>query len=75
MRVCACAWALADGMTHLDWAVLYLGMRACYIRLRSGWGSDGKVYRVARLEKLLETKRPLRLWFICCWMFLRFFCV
>ena len=47
--VCACAWAPADGMTHLDWAVLYLGMQACYIRLRSGWGSDGKVYIVLRL--------------------------
>ena len=35
-------------MTHLDWAVLYLGMRACYIRLRSGWGSDGNVYIVLR---------------------------
>ena len=48
--VCACAsaWAPADGMTHLDWAVLYSGMRACYIRLRSGWGSDGYVYNVLR---------------------------
>ena len=46
--VCACAWAPAHGMTHLDWAVLYLGMRACYIRLRSGWGSDGNVYIVLR---------------------------
>ena len=24
------------------------GMRACYIRLRSGWGSDGNVYNVLR---------------------------
>ena len=49
-RACvrACAGAPADGMTHLDWAVLYSGVRACYIRLRSGWGSDGKVYNVLR---------------------------
>ena len=49
--------APADGMTHLDWAVLYSGMRACYIRLRSGWGSDGDVYDVLRGLGLLETKR------------------
>ena len=42
------ARAPADGMTRLDWAVLYLGMRACYIPLRSGWGSDGKIYGVLR---------------------------
>ena len=46
--VCAFAWAPADGMTHLDWAVLYLGTPACYIGLRSGWGSDGNVYIVLR---------------------------
>ena len=45
---CACASAPADGMTHLDWAVLYSGMQACYIRLRSGWGSDGNLYNVLR---------------------------
>ena len=35
-------------MTLLDWAVLYLGVRARYIRLRSGWGSDGNAYTVLR---------------------------
>lgn len=35
-------------MTHLDWAVLYSSVRACYIRLRSGWGWDGNVYNVLR---------------------------
>ena len=35
-------------MTHLEWAMLYSGMRACFIRLRSGWGSDGNVYNVLR---------------------------
>ena len=46
--VCACAWAPAVGMTHLDWAVFYSGTLACYIRLRSGWVSDGNVYNVLR---------------------------
>ena len=48
VRACACAWAWAPavGMTHLG--VLYSGMRACYIRLRSGWGSDGNVYNALR---------------------------
>ena len=48
VRACVCAWAWAPavGMTHLG--VLYPGMRACYIRLRSGWGSDGNVYNALR---------------------------
>ena len=37
-------------------AVLYLGMRACYIRLRSGWGSDGNVY--IALRGLRELWKP-----------------
>ena len=63
-RVCACAfaWAPADGITHLDWAVLYSSMRACFIRLRSGWGSDGNIYNVLRglkhFWKPSGTKRP-----------------
>ena len=40
------AWAPAVGMTHLG--VLYFGRRACYICLRSGWGSDGNVYNALR---------------------------
>ena len=36
----------AVGMTHLG--VLFPGMRACYIHLRSGWGSDGNVYNALR---------------------------
>ena len=43
---CACARALAVGVTYLG--VLYPGMRACHIRLRSGWGSDGNVYNALR---------------------------
>ena len=35
-------------MTHLDRAVFYPGMRACYIPLRPDWGSDGNVYNVLR---------------------------
>ena len=46
-------------MTHLHWAVLYPGMWTCYIRLRSGWGSDGNVYNVLRGLRLLETKRGM----------------
>ena len=46
LSACVCAWAPANGMTNLDWAVLYSGMRACYIRVRSGWGSDGNVHNV-----------------------------
>ena len=41
-------------------------MRACYIRLRSGWGSDGNVYNVLRGLKIYplfalpqETKRGI----------------
>ena len=45
---CACAFAPAVGMTHLDCAVLFSGVRACYICLRSGWGSDGNVYNALR---------------------------
>ena len=46
---CACAWAPAVGMTHFG--VLYPGMRACYIRLRSGWGSDGNIYNALRGQR------------------------
>ena len=51
-------------MTHVDWAVLYLGMRACYIRLRSGRGSDGNVYIALRgLRDFWKPGGPLRhLW-------------
>ena len=52
MCACVCAWACvrawapAVGMTHSG--ALYSGMRACYICLRSGWGSDGNVYNALR---------------------------
>ena len=48
VRACVCAWAWAPavGMTHPG--VLYPGMRVCYTRLWSGWGSDGNVYNALR---------------------------
>ena len=59
VRACACAWAWAPavGITHLG--VLYPGMWACYIRLRSGWGSDGNVYKRCAARGFLETKRGI----------------
>ena len=35
-------------MHAIHLGVLYSGMRACCICLRSGWGSDGNVYNVLR---------------------------
>ena len=57
--VCACALAPADGMTHLDIGRALLGHAGmlCTFTVGPGLGRQC-MYRVAWLERLLETKRP-----------------
>ena len=50
---CPCASACAPAGLRcvrvcLGWAVLYSGVQACYIRLRSGWGSDSDLCNMSR---------------------------
>ena len=58
---CACACAPAIGIIHPGWAVLSSCAWAFYICLRSGWGSDGKVYDVLRgLKNCWKPSEALR---------------